>query len=53
MLSKIKHFYRTVCNFVFCLVMIYKGFNVGTTYRKPLNYSELWKYCKDWEEGKL
>ena len=53
MLNKIKSFYYTLSNFVFCLIMIRNGFNVATNSKKPLNYKELWKYCKDWGEGKL
>ena len=53
MLSKLNQFFHILSNFVFCLVMIWQGFNVNISNKKPLSYIELWRYCKEWQEGKL
>ena len=53
MFNNIKKFFRILYNFIFCLLMIKDGANVFNKVCKPIDYQELWKYCKDWEEGKL
>jgi hypothetical protein len=53
MLNKINKFLHTLYNFAFCLCMIWQGFNVNTNSNRPISYKELWRYCKEWEEGKL
>ena len=53
MFNNIVKFYHTLRNFAFCLGMIWQGFKVNTDSNKPISYRELWRYCKEWEEGKL
>lgn len=53
MINKIKKFFYTLMDFIFCLQMIRNGIDLNTGNRKVTNFKELWKYCEQWEEGTL
>ena len=48
-MNKIIKFFKIFNLFVFCLQMIYNK-RIINEY-KLVNFIEIWKYCKEWEEN--